>query len=151
MRRVETTLDALVSYGSANPEPMDGRLTRDLEPPGFAAFAALQPAPAPVQEPKREEPPETRDDVARAEELVRENAASLDEARRAKDTVTKRAVDLTEQLDRLHDQIARAHRNVEDAETAVVEREMLVEEAKMELEMARAQSEARGGGSGTEP
>ena len=35
MRRVETTLDALASYGSANPEPMDGRLTRDLEPPGL--------------------------------------------------------------------------------------------------------------------
>ena len=48
MRRVETTLDALASYGSANPEPMDGRLTRDLEPLGFAALATLQPAPAPA-------------------------------------------------------------------------------------------------------
>ncbi len=146
MRRVETTLDALSSYGSANPEPMDGRLTRDLEPPGFAAFAALKPAPA--QEPKREEPAEIRDDVARAEELLRQREANLDEARGAKDTVTKRVDGLTKQLERLHDQIDRAHMSAEEAETALVETEMLVEEARMELEMARAEAEAtarRGG------
>ncbi len=148
MRRVETTLDALASYGSANPEPMDGRLTRDLEPPGFAAFAALQPAPAPAQEPKREKPPETRDYVARAEELLREREAALDEARGARDAAAKRVDASTEQLERLHNQIARAQRNVEEAETAVVEREMLVEEARLELEMARAESEATGRGGG---
>ena len=151
MRRVETTLDALASYGSANPEPMDGRLTRDLEPPGFAAFAALRPAPAPAQEPKREEPPETRDDVARAEELLTEREAALDEARGARDAAAKRVDASTEQLERLHDQIARAQRNVEEAETAVVERELLVEEARLELEMARAESEAMGRGGGAEP
>ena len=142
LRRVETTLDALASYGSANPEPMNGRLTHDLEPPGFAAFAALQPAPAPAQEPKREEPPETPDDVARAEELVRAREAALEETRGARDFATKRTDALTEQLERLHDQIERAHRNVEEAETAVVETEMLVEEARIELEIARAESEA---------
>ena len=144
MRRVETTLDALASYGSANPEPMDGRLTRDLEPPGFAAFAALQPAPAIAahQEPKHEEARETRDDVARAEELLREREATFDEARGARDAATKRADALTEQLERLHDQIERAHRGVEEAETALVEKEMLVDEAKVAVEMARAESEA---------
>ena len=144
MRRVETTLDALASYGSANPNPMDGRLTRDLEPPGFAAFAALPPAPAPAppQEPEHEKPPETRDDVARAEELLREREAAFDEARGARDAATKRVDALTEQLEQLHDQIERAHIRVEKAETAVAETEMLVEEAKMELEMARAETDA---------
>jgi len=144
MRRVETTLDALASYGSANPEPMDGRLTRDLEPPGFAALATLQPAPEPAapQEPKHEEPPGNRDDVARAEELLRERKAAFDEARGTRDAATKRADALTEQLERLHDQIERAHRGAEEAETAVVEKEMLVKDAKMELEIARAESEA---------
>lgn len=144
MRRVETTLDGLASYGSANPEPMDGRLTRDLEPPGFAAFAALPPAPAPAppQEPEREKPPETRDDVARAEELLREREAAFDEARGARDAATKRVDALTEQLEQLHNQIERAHIRVEEAETAVAKTEMLVEEAKMELETARAETDA---------
>ena len=146
MRRVETTLDALASYGSANPNPMDGRLTRDLEPPGFAAFAALAPAPAPApappHEPEHEKPPETRDDVACAKELLREREAAFDETRGARDAATKRADALTKQLEQLHDQIERAHIRVEEAETAVAETETLVEEAKMELEMARAETDA---------
>ncbi len=144
MRRVETTLDGLASYGSANPEPMDGRLTRDLEPPGFAALATLPPAPAPAapQEPKHEEPPGNRDDVARAEELLRERKAAFDEARGARNAAAKRADALTEQRERLHDQLERAHRGAEEAETAMVEKETLVAEAKMELEIARAESEA---------
>ena len=55
--RLRTTLDAIGAHGSAAARHARGRLQEDLDPPGFAAFAALvasagpaarKPAPAPV-------------------------------------------------------------------------------------------------------
>lgn len=43
-QRVETTLEALSVYGSSDAAPRAGRLTGDVQPPGFAALAALVPA-----------------------------------------------------------------------------------------------------------
>ena len=43
MRRVTSTLEALSSYGSLAGAPVAGRLTDDLEPPGFEAMAGLLP------------------------------------------------------------------------------------------------------------
>jgi len=43
MRRVTSTLEALSSYGSLPGAPAAGRLTDDLEPPGFEAVAGLLP------------------------------------------------------------------------------------------------------------
>ena len=45
MRRIQTTLEALATYGSENPNPLKGRLTEDLEAPGFGALSALAPPP----------------------------------------------------------------------------------------------------------
>jgi hypothetical protein len=43
IRRITTTLDALATYGSLPQAPRAGRLTDDLDPPGFEALAALVP------------------------------------------------------------------------------------------------------------
>ena len=43
MRRVTTTLEALSTYGAHPDAPPAGRLTDDVEPPGFEALAALVP------------------------------------------------------------------------------------------------------------
>jgi len=43
MRRVTTTLEALSSYASSSGAPIAGRLTDDLQPPGFEAMAGLLP------------------------------------------------------------------------------------------------------------
>ena len=43
MRRVTSTLEAVSSYGSLPGAPVAGRLTDDLEPPGFEAVAGLLP------------------------------------------------------------------------------------------------------------
>ncbi len=43
MRRVMTTLEALATYGEQPDAPQAGRLTGDVEPPGFEALAALVP------------------------------------------------------------------------------------------------------------
>ena len=43
MRRVTSTLEALSAYGSLTGAPSAGRLTVDLEPPGFETLAGLAP------------------------------------------------------------------------------------------------------------
>jgi hypothetical protein len=44
MRRIITTLEALATYGNHPGAPPAGRLTADIDPPGFEALAALVPA-----------------------------------------------------------------------------------------------------------
>jgi DNA repair exonuclease SbcCD ATPase subunit len=43
MRRITTTLEALATYGSHPGAPPAGRLTDDIDPPGFETLAALVP------------------------------------------------------------------------------------------------------------
>jgi DNA repair exonuclease SbcCD ATPase subunit len=43
VRRITTTLEALATYGSHEGAPPAGRLTDDIDPPGFEALAALVP------------------------------------------------------------------------------------------------------------
>jgi len=43
MRRVTKTIEALSTYGSLPEAPPAGRLTDDVDPPGFEALAALAP------------------------------------------------------------------------------------------------------------
>jgi hypothetical protein len=44
MRRIMTTLEALATYGNHSGAPPAGRLTSDIDPPGFEALAALVPS-----------------------------------------------------------------------------------------------------------
>jgi hypothetical protein len=44
-RRIATTLEALATWGRTDGAPRPGRLTDDLDPPGFEALAALVPRP----------------------------------------------------------------------------------------------------------
>ncbi|HTM03979.1 MAG TPA: hypothetical protein VL173_10780 [Vicinamibacterales bacterium] len=43
MRRITTTLEALSTYGGLENAPQPGRLTADVDPPGFETLAALVP------------------------------------------------------------------------------------------------------------
>src|SRR5687768_11164054 len=43
MRRLTTTLEALATYGNQPGAPRPGRLTADVDPPGFEALSALVP------------------------------------------------------------------------------------------------------------
>jgi hypothetical protein len=51
MRRVTATLEALAAYGTHPDAPRAGRLTGDLEPPGFEALSALAPPAGPSGKP----------------------------------------------------------------------------------------------------
>jgi hypothetical protein len=43
IRRITTTLEALATYGNQKGAPTPGRLSTDVEPPGFEALSALMP------------------------------------------------------------------------------------------------------------
>lgn len=55
MRQVSATLEALAAYGRAGEAPRAGRLTKELEPPGFGVLAGLgiTAPPAPSETPRR--------------------------------------------------------------------------------------------------
>ena len=44
LRRISTTLEALSAYASQTDGPTPGRLTQDIDPPGFDSFASFVPA-----------------------------------------------------------------------------------------------------------
>ena len=49
LRRITTTLEALSSYESLSGGPTPGRLTQDVDPPGFDSFGSFVPSVAPAK------------------------------------------------------------------------------------------------------
>lgn len=47
LRRISTTLEALSAYASQSDGPTPGRLTQDIDPPGFDSFASFIPSAGP--------------------------------------------------------------------------------------------------------
>jgi hypothetical protein len=88
MRRVSGTLEALAVWGKADGGPRAGRLTAELDPPGFEALGAFMVGkkvenvltfrPKPKPKPAVEDPKVVR---ARAREAVQEAEKALREAR----------------------------------------------------------------------
>ena len=119
MRRITTTLEALATYGSENPNPMRGRLTEDVVPPGFSALSALAPPPtAPpvvVELPARE--------ILKDEETLAEARAALSKAT-ARAELSAAALDAAQAaVTRAAGEAERAASEVEDARALVAELE----------------------------
>ena len=96
MRRILTTLEALATYGEHPDAPQAGRLTADVDPPGFEALAALVPrgvnrvghaaAPPrviPFNQPRRDPKKRKGDAKADARRVEAERRAREAEARKA--------------------------------------------------------------------
>lgn len=116
MRRITTTLEAVASYGSENPNPMRGRLTEDVDSPGFGALSALAPL-------------STNTSEREAKDLLEEEAALVG-ARTALAKATKREESAETALDaaraaltRAADEAVRAASEVEEARALVAQLE----------------------------
>jgi hypothetical protein len=140
LRRVTSTLEALSSYGSLAGAPVAGRLTDDLEPPGFEAMAGLLPdrekqgarGQIQVRLPHAEPALKQGAKAARREEEARKNLvaaakASVREAERNLNAARKQA--------------ERAAANVET--TAKRAKEIEGERAKIEKQLARVSLDAK--------
>ncbi len=121
MRRITTTLEALSTYGAAPEAPRAGRLTDDVDPPGFETLAALVPrvGKSTHSGPSRlitfpPKPPAAR--TAKRKATTEEEAARADSDRKARLAAAKAAVHAAE-------------RAVRDARTAAQKAEELLKKA----------------------
>jgi hypothetical protein len=140
MRRIMTTLEALATYGNHPEGPPIGRLTADVDPPGFEALAALVPADghhrtttakghsAPRVIPFTPPKPHR---TARKGEDAKEEARRLEEERRARRAEAQKALGEAEET------LAEARRTAERARAqmkAAAARAKAAEKAKAALE-----------------
>lgn len=128
--RIATTLEALASYGHANPSPYDGCASDDLEPPGFAALAALAPAsprprphpdpapkPAPQPQPQPEPEPEPAQERRRARDAEQERLEAREQERKREAERERRELDAA--IERIAFNLDRAKQAVAHAESAL--------------------------------
>ena len=124
LRRINTTLEALATYGSHPEAPPAGRLTSDIDPPGFEALTALVPrgsrAGLKGTEPTRVIPFQRRPPAPRAgrkKKLDPKEEARLEtEARKARQAAARAAVQ-------------EAERTLRDARTAAADAEAALKKA----------------------
>lgn len=140
LRRVTSTLEALSSYASLRGAPVAGRLTDDLEPPGFEVAAGLLPqsdarargAPTQMRSPHAEPAAKQVAQAARRDEAQRKNQIA---AARASVRDAERGVNAARK------QAERAEAKVETA--AKRAKELEAERAKIEKQLARVSLDAK--------
>jgi hypothetical protein len=154
-QRVGTTLEALATHGKADGGPRVGRLTRDVDPPGFATLAALFPgavrdlpsAPAPALKPveragpRREASTLAPSDKKRVDEARRAVTAADAEANRAR-ARHRQALGAREAADAAWEEarrnVAEARRTLDEATEVEQRTQREREERRRELEAATA-------------
>lgn len=149
IRRVTTTLEALSVYSSTPDGPRAGRLTHDVDPPGFDSLASFVPgsasskrtkATARVTQAHEATGPAATGHKGRKES--KDNVRQREEARRAKIAAAKASlqeaksllIEARERAQRLEATQKKAHAESKDAEK-------LRREAEVRLEKAKARSE----------
>jgi hypothetical protein len=147
-RRIATTLEALSAYASFPVGPSPGRLTHDVDPPGFESLASLMPGAGvtkltvvPAQVPQSQESgsaaTKRRPKTAPAGEVRR-----LEETRKARIAAAKASLQGAKRVlseARAREQRAEAAQKKANAEAKAAEKER--REAEQRFETARAASE----------
>jgi hypothetical protein len=154
MRRITTTLEALSTYGALPDAPRGGRLTDDVDPPGFETLAALVPRigkssggsgpsrvipfqhkarpPRPArkksstEDDARREAAERKERLAAARALVQESERTLRDARR--------------DAQKAEEALKKAAARAKESEKEKSEAEKRLEKAAGEFEEARQQA-----------
>lgn len=154
MRRITTTLEALSTYGALPDAPRGGRLTDDVDPPGFETLAALVPRigksgagtgpsrvipfqqktrPAKSARPKATREGDARRDAAERKEQVAAAKARLQDAERA----LRQARTDAQQAEQALKRAAARAKEAEKEKSAVDKR---VEQAAADFDEARQQA-----------
>jgi hypothetical protein len=153
MRRLTTTLETLSTYGSLPDAPRAGRLTDDVEAPGFETLAALVPTltgagrgagPSrviPFQEKKKPKPP-------RRKGTAEEEAQRADEERKARLAAVKDAIkearqalsDARKTAQQAEATLKKAAARAKEADQKKSDAERRLEQANEEADAARQQA-----------
>jgi hypothetical protein len=141
IRRVTTTLEALSALSDG---PTPGRLTQDVDPPGFESLASIipgagmmkrTPEPARVSAREARKVEETRQaKIAAAKVSVQAAKKSLADARATAQTLEAEAKQTEKQLREAEERFKRARADAAEAARAVEDAKRAVEKASKELE-----------------
>jgi hypothetical protein len=138
-QRVGQTLEALSVYGTNEAAPRPGRLTADVQPPGFAALAALVPAGRPAPAGKAKTAP-GREDEAEADERDGDGQAAAARGKKGpaapppRPMESKRAEKARMALEQAEVELARARDAEEEAAAAQATAQKEWEAAKAALD-----------------
>jgi len=150
VRRITTTLEAMSAYASLPDDLAPGRLTHDVDPPGFdslASFASGATMPARTKEPARVIPfrKDTAATKAPRKAVASGDARQIEKTRQAKIAAAKASVQEAKR------DLAKARARARNAEAAqkkanadAKEKEKQRREAEVRFEKARAESEDAG-------
>ena len=150
-RRITNTLEAMSAYASRSDAPRPGRLTDDVDPPGFESLASFVPGAAmtePTKEPRRFTPSQKLPKSGSAATNTRRKAApdthvhQLEEPRKAGIAAAKVSLQDARRVlieARARAQSLQATQKKADAEAKTAEKQS--REAEERLEKARAASE----------
>jgi hypothetical protein len=155
MRRVTTTLEALSTYAGIPDTPQPGRLTDDVQPPGFEALAALVPSIGPSgrgsgptrvipfeQKPSRRTAPKKAagpdDDQARAAE----RKAQLAAAKTAVQETERALRDSRQAAQRAEEELKKAAARSKDADAEKQKAEQQLERVASAADEARKHARA---------
>jgi hypothetical protein len=152
--RIATNLEALAAYGGRPPEAAPGRLTEDLDPPGFEVFAGMRARPEKVRKPEPEERrdrwPATarvvsfeaiaraRKELAEAERTASEKRAEAHRAEAALEDARSAVKAARGEADRARTAWDEANRRAEQAERRVPEHEEAAKLARRAADEASA-------------
>lgn len=139
LRRVTTTLEALATYGAHPDAPPAGRLTDDVDPPGFEALAALVPQVGKARRSANEPPPRVIPFQQRKREprAAKRKGTPEEEARRLADDRQVEVAAAKAALTEAERALREARRSGEQAEAALKKaaaRAKEAERAKAEIE-----------------
>jgi hypothetical protein len=125
-RRIMTTLEALATYGQHAAAPSAGRLTDDVDPPGFEALAALVPRGSSAS--RQTAPRVIPFNLRKPEPAKRRGGDTKEDARRVE--AERRARE------------AEARKALQEAERALADARRAAERARAEMKAAAARAKA---------
>ncbi len=161
LRRISTTLEALAAHGVREGGPHPGRLSADLDPPGFELLGVLAagsaepqpaaPVPSPTAMAAQDEARTHAEAVVAAaraardaaHDLAQDSARMLDQVIAARDEALLAASEAQDVLARAHTALAEATRAAESAELAARRTKAHAAREQQRTDQARGLLEAR--------
>jgi len=162
IHRIITTLEALSAYASRADAPRPGRLTQDVDPPGFESLASLTPGAAmtgPAEKPLRftpstkssSAPANARSKAATADEVPQREdprkakiaaaKVSLEEAKRSLTEARSRARSLETEQKKADAETKKAEKHRRDAEESLEKAKAASEDAARRARSVAAEAE----------
>jgi DNA repair exonuclease SbcCD ATPase subunit len=147
IRRITTTLEAMSAYASSPDGPRPGRLTQDVDPPGFESLASFVPSagkPELKKEPARQKA-EPLVDNRKLQETRKENIAaakaSLQEAKRVLNEARSKAQTLETAHKKAYAEAREADKQRREAERRFVKAKAESEDAELRVQSAASELE----------